>query len=459
MAVQNQDNKVSYVLDGVTLEYEFAFPVEVSSDIKCQVDGEEITGFSVSLGTVGGTVTLEDAGDDGDILVIYRQVPLTQLLILEPNDDMPAENIERAFDKLTYALQQVQEQIDRAAKLDISISDIDVELPTPEASKAIGWNEDGDGFANYSNPAVAEAAAAASAVEAAASASTASTQAGIATTQAGLSNTARIAAQAAQGAAETAQGEAEDARDEILEDTGFIAVAADLEGDNSIGTVATNITNVNKVATIDANVTKVADIDSNVTIVAENIDDVVICATDIDAIKAAPGEADRAESEADRAESEADRAEAAADSIDFTKDNDGTMAANSDDVVPSQKAVVTKINSEISTQRPVVAVALSIVTDAVATDASLGTVFTISATDDFTLSNPTNAYNGQKIIWRIKQDGDGARVITLGNKFTVASEIGEVVLSTAAHTVDYLGAIYNAGDDTFEVVAFAMEQS
>jgi hypothetical protein len=105
------------------------------------------------------------------------------------------------------------------------------------------------------------------------------------------------------------------------------------------------------------------------------------------------------------------------------------------------------------------AVALAIATGAVATDASLGTVFTLTADDNFTLSNPTNAYNGQKLIWRIKQDAVGSRVITLGNKFTVATEVGTVVLSTAADSVDYLGAIYSATADKFEVVAFAMEQA
>ena len=105
------------------------------------------------------------------------------------------------------------------------------------------------------------------------------------------------------------------------------------------------------------------------------------------------------------------------------------------------------------------AVALSIVDGAVATDASLGHVFTLTASEDFTLSNPTNAYNGQKLIWRIKQDATGSRVITLGDKFTVASDIEAVVLSTAADAVDYLGAIYNQAADKFEVVAFAEEQA
>lgn len=110
-------------------------------------------------------------------------------------------------------------------------------------------------------------------------------------------------------------------------------------------------------------------------------------------------------------------------------------------------------------QGKMTAVPLTVSSSAVATDASLGHVFTLTADDNFTLSNPTNAYNGQKLIWRIKQDAEGSRVITLGDKFTVATDIGSVVLSTAADAVDYLGAIYNQTADKFEVVAFAEEQA
>jgi len=98
----------------------------------------------------------------------------------------------------------------------------------------------------------------------------------------------------------------------------------------------------------------------------------------------------------------------------------------------------------------------------VATDASLvqnGGVFTLTAAHDFTLSNPTNPVAGKKLIWRIQQDGVGSRIITLGDKFTVCSEISAVVLSTAAGAIDYIGAIYKATTDKWEVVAFSSEQA
>lgn len=105
------------------------------------------------------------------------------------------------------------------------------------------------------------------------------------------------------------------------------------------------------------------------------------------------------------------------------------------------------------------AVALSVAANHVATNGALGSVFDVDADDDFTLDNPTNAYDGQKFVWRIKQDGTGSRILTLDSKFTVNSEISSVVLSTAASAIDHIGAIYNETDDKFEIVAFSSEQA
>lgn len=106
----------------------------------------------------------------------------------------------------------------------------------------------------------------------------------------------------------------------------------------------------------------------------------------------------------------------------------------------------------ITKQRPVASVALTD-SSTVATDASLGGVFTLTTTQNFTLSNPTNAYSGQKMVWKITQDATGSRIITLGNAFKVSSEISAVVLSTAANSVDWIGAIYDGTN--FNVIAFS----
>jgi len=84
-----------------------------------------------------------------------------------------------------------------------------------------------------------------------------------------------------------------------------------------------------------------------------------------------------------------------------------------------------------------------------------GGVFTLTATEAFTLANPTNPTDGKKLIFRVKQGGSGNYAITLGNKFKVCAEIGTLVLSTAAGHIDSFGAIYNLADDLWSVVAFA----
>lgn len=91
----------------------------------------------------------------------------------------------------------------------------------------------------------------------------------------------------------------------------------------------------------------------------------------------------------------------------------------------------------------------------IATDASQGNVFEVTLGGNRTLGNPTNPQgNGQKCIWRIKQDGTGNRTITLDTKFRLGTDIASITLSTGANKTDYFGAIYHSGDDKWDVIAF-----
>jgi acid phosphatase family membrane protein YuiD len=88
------------------------------------------------------------------------------------------------------------------------------------------------------------------------------------------------------------------------------------------------------------------------------------------------------------------------------------------------------------------------------TDASLGNDFTLTAGQSFTLADPTNLVNGQKVLFAIRQDGTGGRVMTLGSIFRLGTDITSVVLSTAANKTDYLGCRYNGTDSKLDVLAF-----
>lgn len=91
----------------------------------------------------------------------------------------------------------------------------------------------------------------------------------------------------------------------------------------------------------------------------------------------------------------------------------------------------------------------------IATDAALGNVFTVTLAGNRTLDNPTNGVNGQKIVWRIRQDGTGSRTLAYGTAFRFGTDVTSPTLTTAANKTDYIGAIYNSTDSKWDVVAVA----
>ncbi len=93
----------------------------------------------------------------------------------------------------------------------------------------------------------------------------------------------------------------------------------------------------------------------------------------------------------------------------------------------------------------------------IATDASIGSTFTVTITDDRTLGVPSNPTDGQKGTWIITQDGTGSRLLTLASGaggFALGTDLASVTLSTTAGASDYIGAIYNLAADRWHVVAF-----
>lgn len=79
------------------------------------------TDYTVSgVGATSGTVTLVAPLPVGQTLTVVRNVPATQEADYVPGDSFPAESHEGALDKLTMITQQLQEEVQRAAKLPAS---------------------------------------------------------------------------------------------------------------------------------------------------------------------------------------------------------------------------------------------------------------------------------------------------------------------------------------------------
>jgi len=86
-------------------------------------------------------------------------------------------------------------------------------------------------------------------------------------------------------------------------------------------------------------------------------------------------------------------------------------------------------------------------------DATLGDSFDVTLGGNRTLGNPTGAANGQKLLFRIKQDTTGNRTLAFGTKYRFGIDIASVVLSTAAGKIDRVGVEYVSADDKFDVIA------
>ena len=91
----------------------------------------------------------------------------------------------------------------------------------------------------------------------------------------------------------------------------------------------------------------------------------------------------------------------------------------------------------------------------IATDASMANHFRVTLTGNRTLGNPTNAADGQTVIWELIQDATGSRTITLGSAFRFGTDISGVTLTTTPSKRDYLGAMYNSAAEQWHVILFA----
>ena len=166
----DQSSKKVYNIAGVTTPiatgYEIPFTIFQSSDVVVSIGNEDGTvaaiteGWSVSMAESDTSVNkvIFDSGysfpDGSTTLTISRDVPAEQDLDLRNGDDMDAEDIEEALDKLTAQIQQLNEVTGRAFKLPISENPGDMNFPSSSAraSKIIGFDQTGKDIVMYSNP-------------------------------------------------------------------------------------------------------------------------------------------------------------------------------------------------------------------------------------------------------------------------------------------------------------------
>jgi hypothetical protein len=310
MTVASSSNRVDYTGNGSTTVFSFNFRILAATDLvvtKADTDGVETelvlsTDYTVSgVGSYsGGSITLASALTDGYALTIVRQVPITQETDLRNQGSFFAETHEDVFDRLTMVAQQLQEQIDRSAKLPVTntedadalvadivlladnISDLDTLVanlsdittvandlnePVSEIETVSGAitnvNTVGNNIANV-NTVAGNNANVTTVAGISANVTTVAGISGNVTTVAGISaNVTSVAGNSTN--INAVAGNATNINAVAGNSTNINAVNANK---TNIDAVAGNATNINTVATNNANVTTVAGISGDVTTVA-----------------------------------------------------------------------------------------------------------------------------------------------------------------------------------------------
>lgn len=131
MTVSTQITKRIYEGNGVTRQWDVDFPLMAAEDLKVFVtsaqgnETEITTGFELnSQRTKLEYPTLASGLDplaSGYKITLVRKTPITQEIDLIRQGELDAEVLEQGYDKLTLAVQELSEKLDRSIKYPVSV--------------------------------------------------------------------------------------------------------------------------------------------------------------------------------------------------------------------------------------------------------------------------------------------------------------------------------------------------
>lgn len=117
MTVSTTTNKVSYIGNGVATSFAIPFPFLEKEHLKVRQLLNNVQTERSDWTLSGGSMVFATAPEEGAQIVIMREVPLTQETDYRENEILPAETLERNFDKLTLITQQLAEESNRSVKV------------------------------------------------------------------------------------------------------------------------------------------------------------------------------------------------------------------------------------------------------------------------------------------------------------------------------------------------------
>ncbi len=162
MTLSTTTSRITYAGDGSTVAFAVPFSFFGVDEIDV-IERNAATGVETSkilathytvIGGGGdtGTVTAIAAPDASKSWTITRRTKRTQMIDYTPNDPFPAETHERALDRLTALVQELDDKVGRTAALSPTSPVTNLTLPYPSAETLLGWKSDLSGLENKSVP-------------------------------------------------------------------------------------------------------------------------------------------------------------------------------------------------------------------------------------------------------------------------------------------------------------------
>lgn len=152
----NVKPRLRLIADGTQTEYYFHFPVFSPEDIKVYLDKTLLeNGYSVTPNSAsdinGGTITFDTPPTEGTIITLYRHIPFKRTTNFKEVGPFMSSKVNYEFDYQLACMEQLEELIGRTVTFPpTSPTQMDVNLPMPEAGKAIVWNDDENELQNSS---------------------------------------------------------------------------------------------------------------------------------------------------------------------------------------------------------------------------------------------------------------------------------------------------------------------
>lgn len=162
MTISSTTNRAAFTGNGVTLAFSFPYPVLLAADLKVYQAGvlKTLTTHYTLSGsapyTAGTNVTFLVAPAAAESVVVIRDPSPVQATDLVEGDPLPVEaSVEKPLDRLTLLVQRLKDRLDRAAVLnDTDITGASLVMPTPVASKLIGFDSAGTALQLYAAAAI-----------------------------------------------------------------------------------------------------------------------------------------------------------------------------------------------------------------------------------------------------------------------------------------------------------------